>query len=187
MNVVLTQFAIDRHFDLDSAGTVINMPPELFLSNVRAMQPVIIHDGYAPFCKLLFLDNWTDARTGTLEITPENEKFLRSCYESRRPEELPVLVRWFDRVPLVPKAEYLGLVLYNKEQLAKEGTDIGDADWGIVAILGQMHSDEEPMTPMTAMRNALGVEEGGSGVPIDRETYQRSVKFWNAHAAVKVI
>ncbi len=185
MNFELTQFAIDSHFDPDRAGTTIPVSPEVFQSNARATQPVVMHDGYAPFCKLLFIDNWTDARTGTLEITPRNEKFLRSCYKNRRPEELPVLVRWFEGVPNVPKAKYLGLVLYSKEQLAKEGTPI-EADWGVVAILGQMHSDEEPMPPVTAMRNALGFDEGGSAVPIDREAYQRSVEFWNAHAAVKV-
>jgi hypothetical protein len=32
------------------------------------------------------------------------------------------------------------------------------------------------------MRNALGVDEGGSGVPLDRAAYLRSVAFWSAHA-----
>ncbi|WP_313276363.1 DUF3228 family protein, partial [Stenotrophomonas sp.] len=39
-----------------------------------------------------------------------------------------------------------------------------------------------PMAPITMMRNALGVEEGGSGVPIDRAAYQRAVEFWQANA-----
>ena len=38
------------------------------------------------------------------------------------------------------------------------------------------------MAPVTMMRNALGVEEGGSGVPLDREAYLRSVEFWRVHA-----
>jgi hypothetical protein len=32
------------------------------------------------------------------------------------------------------------------------------------------------------MRNALGVAEGGSGVPLDRDAYARSVEFWSRHA-----
>ena len=32
------------------------------------------------------------------------------------------------------------------------------------------------------LRNALGVEEGGSGVPLDRTAYLESVEFWNHHA-----
>lgn len=38
------------------------------------------------------------------------------------------------------------------------------------------------MAPITMLRNALGAEEGGSGVPIDREAYARSVAFWRNHA-----
>lgn len=35
------------------------------------------------------------------------------------------------------------------------------------------------------MRNALGKEEGGSGVPLDRSKYTESVKFWENHAIAK--
>jgi hypothetical protein len=38
------------------------------------------------------------------------------------------------------------------------------------------------LVPITMMRNALGVEEGGSGVPIDRDAYARSVAFWEKNA-----
>lgn len=33
------------------------------------------------------------------------------------------------------------------------------------------------MVPITMMRKALGVEDGGFGVPIDHGTYRRSVSF----------
>jgi hypothetical protein len=86
-----------------------------------------------------------------------------------------------------PEAEYLVIVLYSKEQLEKEATSeyVIDGDWGIVAILGQMSAVEEPMKPITMMRNALGMEEGGSGVPIDKEAYKKSVDFWSKNATVK--
>jgi hypothetical protein len=54
-----------------------------------------------------------------------------------------------------------------------------------VAILAQMSSKEEPMKPIAMMRNALGIEEGGSGVPIDRDAYKKSVEFWSKNATVK--
>jgi hypothetical protein len=38
------------------------------------------------------------------------------------------------------------------------------------------------MAPITMMRNALGLEEGGSGVPLDRESYLGSVAYWDANA-----
>ena len=45
-----------------------------------------------------------------------------------------------------------------------------------------MAPEELPMAPITMLRNALGVDEGGSGVPLDREAYRRSVAFWETHA-----
>ena len=40
------------------------------------------------------------------------------------------------------------------------------------------------MTPITMMRNALGKEEGGSGVPLDKAKYMESVAYWQNHAIV---
>lgn len=34
------------------------------------------------------------------------------------------------------------------------------------------------------MRNALGKEEGGSGVPLQREDYLAAVRYWKDHATV---
>jgi len=41
------------------------------------------------------------------------------------------------------------------------------------------------MTPITAMRNSLGREEGGSGERLDRQAYLKAVEYWDAHAAVQ--
>ena len=57
-----------------------------------------LKDGYAPFCKHLFIVNdFTDARVNVLPITKENEHCLRTKYEARNEKELPVLTRHFDR------------------------------------------------------------------------------------------
>ena len=60
-----------------------------------------------------------------------------------------------------------------------------DCDWGIVSIIGTLEPSEPPMPPITQLRNALGREEGGSGVPVDRDAYARAVAFWDAHAPVR--
>jgi len=52
-----------------------------------------------------------------------------------------------------------------------------DAPWGIVSIKSQDVDYELPMQPITSMRNALGEEHGGSGVPIDRNAYMTWVYF----------
>ena len=153
-----------------------------------------LKDGYAPFCKHIFVENdFTDARTNVLKITPENEGMLRTKYEARNEKELPVLTRWFpaDLVGAdLPKAKYLDLILYSREQINKEnaaqGSDINEetAPWGIVSIKAQDTNYETPMTPITAMRNALGKEEGGSGIPINRDAYLEAVNYWKDHATV---
>jgi len=71
--------------------------------------------------------------------------------------------------------------MYSREQMHNEN-DLIDADCGVVGCLGMAEPKETPLAPITMLRNSLGVEEGGSGVPIDREAYTESVKFWDRHA-----
>lgn len=92
---------------------------------------------------------------------------------------------------IFPVAKYLDLILYSREQINKENEAMGNSDggevtapWGIVSIKAQDIDTELPMTPITAMRNALGKEEGGSGVPIDREKYMAAFEYWRDHATV---
>lgn len=59
-----------------------------------------------------------------------------------------------------------------------------DYDWGVVSVKPQDQDYELPMQPITMMRNALGKDQGGSGVPLDREAYLQSVQFWENHALV---
>lgn len=225
MKIKISDFG-KRHFDKNFGGTkVLDFTPQDFEEKINndeliketfiiseSKENIPIHigqgdvkliPGYAPFCKLLAIRNFTDAKVGSLPITLENYQYLRSGYSSRRDSELPVISRWFELPLGKPKAEYLVLVLYSKEQIDKEAMveyekkiDNGlmefdeqfvefDAEYGIVAILGQSHQEEEPMKPETMLRNALGIKEGGSGVPLDRDKYLKSVKFWSNNATVK--
>lgn len=149
---------------------------------------VDILDGYASFCKLLVMSNITDAKTGSLPITEANYQFIRHGYSARREDELAVLGRWFDFPPGIkkPTAKYTISILYDRAQMNKElrseydkkvakgGVDsIGleapeefGADWGVVAILGQMTPREEPMQPITMMRNYMDLSMGGSGMKL---------------------
>jgi hypothetical protein len=60
-----------------------------------------------------------------------------------------------------------------------------DYDYGIISIKPQNVENELPMDPITMMRNALGKEEGGSGVPLDKNKYMESVNFWSKNALIK--
>eukprot|EP00218_Dolichomastix_sp_CCMP3274_P005548 CAMPEP_0170161954 /NCGR_PEP_ID=MMETSP0033_2-20121228/76851_1 /TAXON_ID=195969 /ORGANISM="Dolichomastix tenuilepis, Strain CCMP3274" /LENGTH=205 /DNA_ID=CAMNT_0010399579 /DNA_START=477 /DNA_END=1094 /DNA_ORIENTATION=- len=155
-----------------------------------------LHDGYAPFCKHIFIPNFVGAKVGTLPITSENEHLLRSGYNARTPAELPVLTRWFpkDSVGEPPEAAFLDVILYSREQIALERSDMAakqdraelpeGVPWGIISIKAQAEGFETPMQPITMMRNALGREEGGSGVSLSRDKYTESVTYWSNNAPI---
>ncbi|MGY1530160.1 DUF3228 family protein [Luteimonas sp. A649] len=181
MSIILTDFARGRLFPRQPRGnTIQDCTPEAFEHHLNEVPPLEVLDGYAPFCKLHVHRNWTSTRCLAAPITDANRHLLRSDYEARTRDELPVLVRWFEGLE-PPVAGYLIPILYSRAQLEKEGTRIS-ADWGVVGCMYTAEPEETPMAPITMMRNALGVEEGGSGVPVDREAYARSVAFWSTHA-----
>lgn len=181
MSIVLTPFARARLFPRESRrNTIQDCSAEAFEQRLNDEPPLQVLEGYAPFCRLHAHRNWTSTRCMAVPITDANRHLLHSAYEARTKQELPVLVRWFEDVE-PPVANYLLPILYSREQLAKEGERI-DADWGVVGCLYTMEPEEIPMVPITMLRNALGVEEGGSGVPLDREAYRRAAAFWDMHA-----
>ena len=188
--VALTPFA-RRNWEPGASGTRIEgiAPGELVARcNAAMADGATLADGYAPFCKHLFVRNDTPTRCGFAPVTEENRALLRSGYEARREGELAVLTRWFEDVE-APRAAWLDVILYSHAQLLREAADfpeeVPDCDWGIVSILGTLEPEEPPMPPITQLRNALGPAEGGSGVPVDRDAYARAVAFWEVHAAVR--
>lgn len=181
MFIILTRFARTRLFPAQPRrNTIQDCTAAQFERHLNAHAPTKVLDGYAPFCKLHVHRNWTSTRCLTVPITDANRHSLRSAYEARTKGELPVLVRWFERVE-PPVADWLVVILYSREQLAKERAPI-DADWGVVGCTYTAKPEEVPMAPITMMRNALGVDEGGSGVPIDHAAYRRGVEFWERNA-----
>lgn len=184
MSIALTRFARERLFGPSSGGPkIVGCTAEAFLDHVNAHEPLVDHEGYADFCRLHVHENWTDTPAGFVEITDANRHLLRSDYEARTEAELPVLTRWFEGIE-APRAVYLQVILYSAAQLARENDPV-DADWGVVGCLATPDTEEPPMAPITMLRNALGVDEGGSGVALDPVAYQHSVDFWRRFANVR--
>ena len=54
------------------------MPPEIFLDKLNSLylENSDLKDGYAPFCKHLFVENFTDCKTYYLPITENNTHLL---------------------------------------------------------------------------------------------------------------
>lgn len=180
MRIVLTDFARPRLFPKDGRRNAILTTPEDFEQRLNDEAPLKVLDGYADFCKLHVHANWTETRCAAVRITDDNRHLLKSGYEARSTRELPVLTRWFEGLE-PPRANYLIAILYSAEQMAREGEPIA-GDWGVVGCLATEEPEETPLAPITMLRNALGVEEGGSGVPLDRDAYLKAVAFWREHA-----
>lgn len=189
MRIAMTDFAL-RNWEPRASGTrIVGIAPEQLVARCNAATGPLV-DGYAPFCKHLFLENDTATRCGFAPITEANRPLLRSGYAKRREGEMAVLERWFEDIE-APVARWLDVILYSRNQLLAEASDyreqqaVPDCDWGIVSIIGTLRPEEPPMPPITQWRNALGRAEGGSGMPIDRAKYDAAVAFWDAHASVK--
>eukprot|EP01040_Poterioochromonas_malhamensis_P009981 gene9983-10847_t len=193
---VMDDFCIRQFNNPSYTGTHVTYDIEEFEKQINdfyksGKYPLV--DGYAPFCKHLFVPNFANVDCGYLEITAESKPLIESGYEARKEGELPVLIEYVDRakLPSLPKATFLDIILYSREQIIKENIAMGseppktDAPWGIISVKGQLNDFELPMQPITMMRNALGKAEGGSGVPLDREKYMASVAFWTKHVAIK--
>jgi len=196
-DIALDPFA-QRQFVKDSgSSTIIEFDQEEFINKVNQYYEQgnkELVDGYAPFCKHIFIPNFTPASTVAVEITPDNEHMLVSAYKARTEKELPVLTRWFPKEKMgeLPRAKYLDIILYSREQIKKEREAMGDdpdfqesSPWGIVSIKPTDFDYETPMQPITMMRNALGRDQGGSGVPMEREKYTAAVDFWSKYAPVQ--
>jgi hypothetical protein len=100
-----------KQFEATAGSLFINFDKNAFAERVNDYYLQVkdqggLKDGYAPFCKHLFIENFTDAISGFIEITPENERFIRSAYEARRENELAVLNRFFDRATLQKELGY---------------------------------------------------------------------------------
>jgi len=195
LTLALDPFAKRQFNRADYTGTQVHYSESEFEARVNAIfasgsAPLV--DGYAPFCKHLFIENFANVECGYAKITEENKGLIESCYETRKEGELAVLVQYFDRRKVPPPlATHLDIILYSREQIIKENQAMGevppdtDAPWGIISVKGQLCDYELPMQPITMMRNALGREEGGSGVSLDKQKYIESVQFWTEHCAIK--
>jgi len=124
MPIVLTDFAKLRLFPREPRrNTIQDITPEQFVAHLNTVPPVAVLDGYAPFCKLHVHRNWTRTRCLVVPIGDDNRHLLRSGYEARTKAELPVLNRWFEGVE-PPAADHFVVILYDREQMAREGTPI---------------------------------------------------------------
>ena len=178
---------VKRQYDLEFSGTKIS---EFDMLNLRKFAEYRLNTnkwkyGYAPFCRIVRINNIFNLEYPIIRISKMNQRFLRTEYKARTDSELPVLVRYFPKTSPIKKqiADYIDVILYSQLQMKKENDSTG-ASFDIVSVNAEM-AEPVPMTPNTILRNALGIKYGGSGKKIDRDQYLQSVKFWSEHAIME--
>ena len=130
------------------AGTQVHFDEAAFEAKVNAIWEsgaVKLVDGYAPFCKHLFIENFAGVECGYAAITPENAHLIESCYDARKEGELAVLIQYFDRKKVPPPtATFLDIILYSREQIILENAAMQetppdtDAPWGTISEKGRL-------------------------------------------------
>ena len=113
---VMDAFGLRQFNNPDYTGTQVNYDPIVFEDKINEYYssgnyPLV--DGYAPFCKHLFVPNFANIKCGYAKITDENKQYIQSGYEARKENELAVLIQWFDKIDVPPPdATYLDIILY---------------------------------------------------------------------------
>ena len=181
---------VTRQFSQNFSGTKVNL-------EIKDELLEVINDTYTYALSETMLDSeWSFCKYLVRPITLDIYPYIRTDYSQRTPEELAVLTRYVQLPPGFKSADanYIVLVLYSREQLQKEfkpkeeGQEFyfdDNVEWGVVSIMGTMEPKPDPLVPITIMRNALGVEEGGNSMPINIIEYNKSVEFWRNYILVK--
>lgn len=189
---------VSRQFSQNFSGTKVEPEAKeaLLIEINKAFEFSELQSSEWDFCKYLAIPNTFGVKCATREITLDIYPYIRTDYVQRTPDELPVLTRFAQLPPgfKQQQAEHIVLVLYSRAQLESEFKQKDDGqefyfddsvEWGIVSIMGTMEPRPDPLVPITIMRNALGVEEGGNGEHISRASYSDSVEFWSRYILVK--
>jgi len=187
IGVGITKFAL-KHTEEDFVGTKLTtkqLDEIRFLTEGKMNLNTDVKDGYADFCKEIHIKGFP-VNCPITRITPLNFPYLRSDYVLRNEGELPHLARFFSKGTVEPSpAHHITVIVYSREQLMSEGDDYTGCHYDIVTVLAQPCEGTAPMNPYTMVRNHMGKEFGGSGVELNREEYEKAVKFWTEHAMIE--
>ena len=106
--LVMDPFSMKQFDTTKKTPHAIDFDTQEFEDKINAgYDPVNLKDGYAPFCKHLFVENFTTAISPYVEITEGNKHLVQCDYEARTEKELPVLMRWFPASQMTThKAKY---------------------------------------------------------------------------------
>lgn len=196
-----TNFSL-KHFNENNAGTRIKpeLKEQLLIDINKQLNSLTTKSNVGDFCIYVTLNNSYGIKSAIAPLIKIKKRWIKTDYISRSENELPVLTRVAD-VPFwfkIKESNNIVVVLYSKDQLLKEHTAFSEkhksteefelsseCDYGIVTILTSEQYTPDPMLPITMMRNALGIDEGGNGVKLNKDEYNYSVNFWKEFILIR--
>ena len=142
-------------------------------------------EGYAKFVRIVSVKE-PSILCPIAEVTPKNEKYLKTEKTKRREGEEEYEHKYFlsSDVKGIP-SHHVDIILYSKEQLEKEGEKNTGSDFDIISVNAQFSEKGAPITPETMRRNIKGPDFGGSGFQHTQEEIADSTKFWDQYAMIK--
>lgn len=185
---------------------VVRRCEAIFTSERDAYDKLVLVDGM-PHARFVFLDN-RDGLLGRGNIKSEcislrelkdlvrqhggspgdYRKYIHTSFMTRAGEPRVMVRRVYEgelkqlghtwKTP-----PFVQVILYSQEQIAKEREEI-DASWGIVTVKGLQRPQSLPIDPITAMRNRVGIDWGGSGAEISTADYSTCVDFWEQNIRI---
>ena len=120
------------------------------------------------------------ARFMTTTVPADDELTLKAQNYRRREHEDPYLRVTAEGA--ARPADFAQVVLYSRETLGKNDERSRSTDWEVVSIIASP-VENEPMDPVTMMRNMRG-KSGGTQVDYTAEQLLDSIEFWSRHVKV---
>lgn len=115
------------------------------------------------------------------KITDNNRHLIQEETSPRREGEKPVTSRFI--IGEKTKADYVKVVLYRADVLAKDNDRSSDAEWEIICILAQPY-EKVPMHPHTMERNN-NHDPGGTYREYTDEEWEEARSFWDSHVYIR--
>lgn len=119
--------------------------------------------------------------TSIVEITDSNRHLVEERDHVRQEGEKPVSMKIISGVK--QPAEYVQIVCYRADVLAKDDDRSNNAEWEIIAINAQKDK-VTPMHPTTMLRNN-NHEEGGTYREYTQKEWDDAYAYWENHAYIE--
>lgn len=180
-----------REYYMDMATNLVNNVPAVPVENEDSDYADVVDKGHCLVVKVA-ANQLHLIQATVIPIEPGMDEWFIHEYTPRPidcTDEYPYPSRFLPAKTAELKgwsktAGFMHVILYTKEQLAKEGMEI-KADYGMVTINAEYGLKETPLAPHTMLRN-VDTKFGGNGEwTFNHDELAESFRFYSRHIRIK--